>query len=433
MSNTTTAVKNIKSSYTLQFKMGVVDWVESNKSSVRAAAKKFGVDRKMIRNWLSNKDKLKISLLMHGPSRKKMHQGSKPLSYDLDRQVLDYYVEMKQRGVDVSDNDIRHRALVCSHFLGLTEFKATHSWLKRWKVRCTVESTVRQNPSNCSGCENKSVEAILRLASSLLSRVKPNDAVKLSGRQRSFDTNQRSLVTSQSSPSDLASNTTYEYATREHNYCKLDHSPSHPLDCSQAHQLECSTTHPEPESNSNGLLCPNYTTSSVSPEIFDIDSLLQDGGISAVDLPLGNEVEIGNTEEIIIMQTTSECHTTNPETAESAMTTSEYLFHTDAVQSHLELQLSCGNHGKSSNDSSFKRNTKKTAKKQQTKVEGQRTSSSSSDGNARSTSPPFFHSLTLDPQGDGGLLASRLLQPVFPDEPEIVYLDMQLGMLHGLH
>ena len=415
--------------------MGVIDWVESNKSSVRAAARKFGVDRKMVRNWLSNKDKLKISLLMHGPGRKKLHQGSKPLSYDLDRQVLDYYVEMNQQGITVSDNDIRHRALVFAHFLGLTEFKATHSWLKRWKVRCSThnignpDSLVGQNPSNCSEYKDDSVETILRFASSLLSRVKPNDTVNLSGRQRSLFINQSDYP---ESSCDLAGNYTHvDYATPEHNYCKLNCSPTHPLDCSRAHQLECSPAHPEPGSHSN-LLCP--ADSCVTPEIVDIDCLLPgDGGISAVDLPLGNEVEIGNTEEIIIMQATSECHENNLETAESAMTSTEYLFHTDAVQSHMELQLSYGNHSNTSHDFTLKRSTKKVAKKQQAKVKGQRTSSSSSEGNARSTSPPFFHSLILDPQGDGGLVASRLLQPVFPDEPEIVYLDMQLGMLHSLH
>jgi len=46
-------------SFTVEFKVGVVEWVEFNSSSVRAAAIHFGLDRKVVRAWLKQKDTLR--------------------------------------------------------------------------------------------------------------------------------------------------------------------------------------------------------------------------------------------------------------------------------------------------------------------------------------------------------------------------------------
>ncbi len=46
-------------SFTLEFKVGVVDWVELHSSSLRAAASHFGLDRKVVRAWLTNREVLR--------------------------------------------------------------------------------------------------------------------------------------------------------------------------------------------------------------------------------------------------------------------------------------------------------------------------------------------------------------------------------------
>eukprot|EP00731_Ephydatia_muelleri_P038183 Em0674g6a len=90
-----------RKSYTTEFKLSVVEWVESHKSSVRAAAKQFGVDRKLVRVWLEHKPLLNSALVQHGPNRRKLHCGRPPASQELDRLALDFLCEQKRAGVQV--------------------------------------------------------------------------------------------------------------------------------------------------------------------------------------------------------------------------------------------------------------------------------------------------------------------------------------------
>ena len=49
-------------SFTVEFKLSVVDWVEERSSSVRAAATHFGLDRKVLRSWLRQKTQLRLAV-----------------------------------------------------------------------------------------------------------------------------------------------------------------------------------------------------------------------------------------------------------------------------------------------------------------------------------------------------------------------------------
>eukprot|EP00731_Ephydatia_muelleri_P016945 Em0010g43a len=127
-----------RKSYTTEFKLSVVEWVESHKSSVRAAAKQFGVDRKLVRVWLEHKPLLNSALVQHGPNRRKLHCGRPPASQELDRLALDFLCEQKRAGVQVKDRDLQQRALAIARDLGMESFKATSQWVRRWRQRCGV-------------------------------------------------------------------------------------------------------------------------------------------------------------------------------------------------------------------------------------------------------------------------------------------------------
>lgn len=88
-------------SYTLEFKLSVVDWIQSTKASIRAASKQFGVDRKLIRTWLHSRDALSSALAVHGPNRRKLHSGARPLSEAVDQHVLQFLHQRRQAGVQV--------------------------------------------------------------------------------------------------------------------------------------------------------------------------------------------------------------------------------------------------------------------------------------------------------------------------------------------
>ncbi len=335
--------RKVRASYTLQFKMGVVEWVESTGASLRAAAKKFSVDRKMIRNWIGNKERMKSALLARGPGMRKLHEGRSPVSEELDKLVLEHYVSELNDGKTLSNKEIKASALKFAGLLRLNQFKATSSWVTRWRGRCGIEPG---RDSFGIELENETVATLLHIASTLLSQVRPCEAVNLSCRQMNQS------VASKMSPDLPLENAYIDYTTPEHNYCNPSTSDVN-IECSK--QLSLDTLIDSCINNSEDTVIYDTPHESFTEPILECE-------VAEMDLPYCAEIEI--------------------------------------IQDIF------------------------------TKVKG------GSDLNARSTSPPFFPPLTFDlddPQSHGGLLASRMLQPVFPDEPEIVYLDMQLGMLHSIH
>ena len=125
--------------YTLDFKLAVVDWFHSHSASYRGAARQFGIDRKMVRDWVERKESLRTAVSHYGPNKKKLHHGRKPFSLDLDKAVFDYLVQERAEGRCVLDKQLTRKALEFSHCLGLdSNFKATSQWLKRWKRRVKV-------------------------------------------------------------------------------------------------------------------------------------------------------------------------------------------------------------------------------------------------------------------------------------------------------
>ena len=163
-----------RASYTVDFKLSVVEWVQSNGKSVRAASKQFGVDRKCIREWLKERDVLGSARVLHGPQKRKLHGGRCPLSQELDRLVLSFILESRKLGREVSDLELKNKALQLSQLLGLPDFKASPSWLKGWKHRNNISSShtlTEYQPSLFCGEQPK--------GSSLISHVGSTDVVSL--------------------------------------------------------------------------------------------------------------------------------------------------------------------------------------------------------------------------------------------------------------
>ena len=47
-------------SYTVEYKLSVLKWIEQNNSSLRAASIHFGLDRKVLRRWIYQKTPLRF-------------------------------------------------------------------------------------------------------------------------------------------------------------------------------------------------------------------------------------------------------------------------------------------------------------------------------------------------------------------------------------
>lgn len=163
-----------RSSYTVDFKLSVVDWVQNNEKSIRAASRQFGVDRKCVRKWLREKDVLGCARVMHGPRKRKLHAGRCPLSQELDELVLGSIQQQQERGEALTNQDLKSAALHASQLLGLRDFKASPSWLRAWKQRNGFSCGERLSQEDCA-----LVTQCQPSGSSLISHVASTDEVRL--------------------------------------------------------------------------------------------------------------------------------------------------------------------------------------------------------------------------------------------------------------
>lgn len=161
-----------RASYTVDFKLSVVDWVESGGRSLREASKQFGVDRKCIRHWVKERAVLGSARVQQGPLTRKMHGGRCPRSQDLDRLVLGFMMELRRRGLTVTDQELKQKALEMSQLLDLKDFKASPSWLRGWKYR---NGLADRTPVECSDTLSQ-----LPVGSALISHITSLDTVSLS-------------------------------------------------------------------------------------------------------------------------------------------------------------------------------------------------------------------------------------------------------------
>ena len=228
----------VRRSYTVQYKLDVVKWVEERGSSLRQAEKHFGITRRVIRTWLEQRDQLREAMNSSNPNKRKLHSGRRPVSQELDRRVLEYLVKQRSRQTAVSDSELRSKALEVGHHLGVEGFKANLSWLKRWKQRCGVDYRNRTN--NIASLQDKPAE------SAFLSHLDSSEQIKLTVQHSAAVELLDITQISQSGP------LYFDFSTSEHNYCQKAHQPSMFIASTLPGQLE---TNVEELYSSHGLHC----------------------------------------------------------------------------------------------------------------------------------------------------------------------------------
>ena len=197
-------------SYTLQYKLDVVKWIEKSGSSLRQASKRYGITRRVIRAWFDQREQLREALDINDPNKRKLHGGRPPASGELDKRVMDFLVMQRERKVSVSDSDLRSKALDIGYQLGLTGFKANLSWLRRWKQRCGVEFK--------HGTNDIVLKTEKLTKSTFLSHIDSSEQIKLVIQQCRSD----SLDMGQISQGPVY----LDFTTSEHNYCQKGHQPN---------------------------------------------------------------------------------------------------------------------------------------------------------------------------------------------------------------
>ncbi|KAL3113785.1 hypothetical protein niasHT_013844 [Heterodera trifolii] len=91
-------------------KVEAVEWAQKN--SVNAAAKKFKVDRKVIRDWMAHEDKLRKQIMTpNGGKRMRLGGAGRPVHRpDIDIALAEWITEKRTNKQPVSRNIIRRRA-----------------------------------------------------------------------------------------------------------------------------------------------------------------------------------------------------------------------------------------------------------------------------------------------------------------------------------
>ena len=205
--------------YTLQYKLSVVDWIKRNGSSTRAASKRFGLHRKIVRTWLEKEAELHAAVSSVGPQRSRLRVGGrKPLSPELENRLLSWLENRVKDGATVSDRQLQDQALDYAAEMGLVNFKASNMWLSRWKRRGNV---VCQNGCNTVGptepaaaskpATDDSATMILN-ADSILSYTDRSEKIRLV-----YIVQEHQDTSTPSPPSSV--DYYYDYSTAEHNYC----------------------------------------------------------------------------------------------------------------------------------------------------------------------------------------------------------------------
>ena len=131
-------------SYTVGFKLQVLDWYYANGKNKYQTASHFGLDRKRIRDWLDNEERFRTEPLSNRRKRSSA-PGCPPYYKNLDDSLAEWYSEQKAQGVLVSNKELKDKALELAPQLGITDnFKASQSYITSWKRRTgNEEETTR--------------------------------------------------------------------------------------------------------------------------------------------------------------------------------------------------------------------------------------------------------------------------------------------------
>uniref|UniRef100_A0A914HFV8 HTH CENPB-type domain-containing protein n=1 Tax=Globodera rostochiensis TaxID=31243 RepID=A0A914HFV8_GLORO len=112
-------------------KLEAIEWARRN--SIKSAAKKFRVDRKLVRRWMEQEDKLKQQMNTCGGKRKRLDGAGRPVQHqDIDTTLADWIKEMRLNKKPVTRSIIKNKAAAL--FVD-TDIKVSEGWLEKFLKR----------------------------------------------------------------------------------------------------------------------------------------------------------------------------------------------------------------------------------------------------------------------------------------------------------
>ncbi|KAL8566227.1 hypothetical protein ACOMHN_063117 [Nucella lapillus] len=135
-----------RQSYTVSFKLQALQYLDNEAGgNVSECAREFSVDRKRIREWSENRDRLEQQYGKNKQKRK-LSKGPAVRSEHVDQGVLRYLEDERSEGRVVRNKDLKRKAMELAGAFNVVGFSASDMWLSRWKQRHFV--SCRQGTSS---------------------------------------------------------------------------------------------------------------------------------------------------------------------------------------------------------------------------------------------------------------------------------------------
>lgn len=130
--------------YTVEEKIRVVQWHRENGKNVSKTSRVFCVDRKRVREWNYNYESLLQNNVGSARNKRKLHNGREPMSAEVDNKAFEFLTDERSQGRAVSSEMLMKKAREIAAQLNVADFKGSVGWLRRWKKRFHVTSTMNQ-------------------------------------------------------------------------------------------------------------------------------------------------------------------------------------------------------------------------------------------------------------------------------------------------
>lgn len=124
-------------SFTIAFKVKAIDFLRDG-HSVSETGRKYHVDRKRIRDWNRQYERLLVENIGTGKVKRKLHHGRRSIFDQLSSMVHVWYDKKSQQdGNDVliPNKEIQLYAVKTAGQLQLKTFRASPAWISQWKKR----------------------------------------------------------------------------------------------------------------------------------------------------------------------------------------------------------------------------------------------------------------------------------------------------------
>lgn len=117
--------------YTIEYKLKVIDL--SKATSIHQASEDTGVDRKRIREWISNENELKQC--SNKTTRKTLHKGKTPESYAIENQLIEFIIRNRKMDNPVTSWELIHHLLQLEPSFQQKTMHALQMWSYKFMKR----------------------------------------------------------------------------------------------------------------------------------------------------------------------------------------------------------------------------------------------------------------------------------------------------------